>query len=186
MNKVTFIFLDGSEVCFDLLKDDLIIGRDPSCDLVLPFQGFSRKHVRLELIGGKIYVTDLKSSNGVMINGKKISPGTRTLFDTSTNLQFGPIQSAVFKFEDVEATRVRGITLEDLQQKQLKAIDHAETRVMQIPKIAKTKSETTKKSKLIQVKTAPVKKSMIVLPLIVVVLVVAGLALYYFGVFKMF
>ena len=49
-----------------------VIGRDPGCDITLPLEHLSRKHVVLEIKGGQLYVEDLDSSNGTFLNGKKV------------------------------------------------------------------------------------------------------------------
>ncbi len=49
-----------------------IIGRDPSCDITLPLEHLSRKHVALEVKSGQLYIEDLASSNGSFLNGKQI------------------------------------------------------------------------------------------------------------------
>lgn len=184
MNKVNFIFLDGSQVQFDLTKDNLIVGRDPSCDIVLPFQGFSRRHIRLEFKDGKIYVTDLKSSNGVMINGKKISPGSKTLFNISENLQFGPLQSTVFMLENSAGDRVNPISLGDMPKTETGKDNDESTRMMQIPKLAKEVGQITKKSTLVQLAEEPKSnsKTPLILGAVLLGLVVVGFALYQTGI----
>ncbi len=55
------------------LSGKITIGRDPSCDITLPLDHLSRKHVELELSGGQLHIRDLDSSNGTYVNGEKIS-----------------------------------------------------------------------------------------------------------------
>src|SRR5215216_1056251 len=50
----------------------LVIGRDPSCGLVLASPDISRRHCQVDLLGGEVFVTDLKSTNGAYIDGKRI------------------------------------------------------------------------------------------------------------------
>lgn len=54
-------------------KPDIVIGRDPSCDIVLNDKDVSRKHARVFYKGETVYVEDLKSTNGVFLNGKRIN-----------------------------------------------------------------------------------------------------------------
>ncbi|GHT25977.1 hypothetical protein FACS18942_02410 [Planctomycetales bacterium] len=56
-----------------LRKQDLTIGRHDSCDIVLRFSNVSGKHCRLVLSAGYWYVLDLQSTNGVKLNGKRVS-----------------------------------------------------------------------------------------------------------------
>jgi hypothetical protein len=63
-----------------LFKQCLLIGRRESCDIVLRFANVSAHHCRLTVTGGYWYVRDLKSRNGVKVNGarvlqKRVDPG---------------------------------------------------------------------------------------------------------------
>ena len=65
--------LDMGEV-FVLRPGKMIIGRDSSCDIVLRGDGVSRQHVELSYISGnKLSIRDMGSTNGVFINGNRIS-----------------------------------------------------------------------------------------------------------------
>ncbi len=63
-----------------LLKKTLLVGRRESCDIVLRFSNVSAHHCQLTVNGGYWHVRDLKSRNGVKVNGtrvkeKRIDPG---------------------------------------------------------------------------------------------------------------
>lgn len=49
-----------------------IIGRSPQAGLELADPEVSRRHARLELVRGVLYVTDEGSSNGTFLNGKPL------------------------------------------------------------------------------------------------------------------
>jgi hypothetical protein len=51
----------------------LKIGRTPPADIVIPDPGVSRTHCTVELAGDKLRVTDLNSTNGTYIEGKRIA-----------------------------------------------------------------------------------------------------------------
>ena len=51
--------------------DAIIIGRDPSCDMVLASPDVSRRHCKLQLVAGEVFATDLNSTNGTYIDGKR-------------------------------------------------------------------------------------------------------------------
>ena len=61
--------LDESEF---ILGENTSIGRSPSNDIVLKESKVSRQHAAINYIGGNYVLVDLKSSNGVFVNGKKI------------------------------------------------------------------------------------------------------------------
>src|SRR6188472_1623931 len=63
-----------------LLHDGDVLGRDESCNTILPDEEVSRKHARVERRGLVLIITDLDSRNGVHINGVRqlqspIGPG---------------------------------------------------------------------------------------------------------------
>lgn len=65
--------LDFSEFA---LKENVSIGRSPSNDLVLKAAKVSRQHAAINKYKDKFVIIDLKSSNGVFVNGKKIDEQT--------------------------------------------------------------------------------------------------------------
>lgn len=66
-----------------LLKEVLVIGRRENCDIVLRFGNVSGQHCQLSLESGYWYVQDLNSSNGVKVNGTKV---TRKRIDPNDEL----------------------------------------------------------------------------------------------------
>jgi adenylate cyclase len=56
-----------------LLKKNLLVGRRESCDIVLRFSNVSAHHCQLYCNGGYWYVKDLKSRNGVKVNGSRVT-----------------------------------------------------------------------------------------------------------------
>ena len=63
-----------------LLKEQLLVGRRESCDIVLRFSNVSSHHCQLECHGGYWFVRDLNSKNGTRVNGvrvteKRLDPG---------------------------------------------------------------------------------------------------------------
>ena len=67
-----------------------VIGRSRECDVVLSDQNVSRKHAEVRPSGGKWIVKDLGSTNGVKVNGRRITgaqslkPGDKIEVGTST------------------------------------------------------------------------------------------------------
>lgn len=63
-----------------LLKEQLLIGRRESCDIVLRFANVSAHHCELKVRDGYFFVRDLQSRNGTKVNGmrvteKRLDPG---------------------------------------------------------------------------------------------------------------
>ena len=50
-----------------------IIGRSLDCDLVLTADGISRQHAKLSEKDGKVFITDLGSTNGLFVNGNTVT-----------------------------------------------------------------------------------------------------------------
>ena len=56
----------------DLGKDHLVIGRDPSCDVVIAHPIVSKKHAEIIKQNGKTLLVDLGSVNGTFVNGIRV------------------------------------------------------------------------------------------------------------------
>jgi hypothetical protein len=55
------------------IKDDLVIGREPNCDISINDRQVSRSHARISTTtNGKILLEDLASKNGTIYNGKPL------------------------------------------------------------------------------------------------------------------
>lgn len=54
-------------------KRELIIGRDDSCDIKLPHISVSKRHAKIVLENDGYYIIDSGSTNGVIVNNKRIS-----------------------------------------------------------------------------------------------------------------
>lgn len=80
---------DGTSAEYSVKSKSIVIGRSKKCDVCITLEGFSREHCRLEIDQDELYVTDLGSSNGVFIDGKKIKPGIRSNFKNFQALAMG-------------------------------------------------------------------------------------------------
>ena len=54
------------------LRQELVIGRDPACDISFADSAVSRRNSRVFLAGGAVYIEDLGSQNGTCVNGSRI------------------------------------------------------------------------------------------------------------------
>jgi len=55
-----------------LHRDEIVLGRNPDCDIVVEAGAVSRQHARLLVVGGKYYVEDLQSRNGTFVNNSRV------------------------------------------------------------------------------------------------------------------
>ena len=56
-------------------RDVTLLGRDRQCDVVVDAPGISRKHCILVKTDGLVWLRDLVSTNGTMVNGIKVRSG---------------------------------------------------------------------------------------------------------------
>jgi pSer/pThr/pTyr-binding forkhead associated (FHA) protein len=82
------------------------IGRDSACELQLYDVRISRRHAQIEATNGQYVVSDLGSTNGVFINGRRIESAT-PLRDGDV-LEIGNMGTIVFRFAVREAQRAAG------------------------------------------------------------------------------
>ena len=94
-----------------LHKTELLIGRHEDCDIVLRFSNVSSRHCKLVLSNGYWFILDQRSTNGVKVNGarvtdRRIDPGQtvhiskhgyRLQYDPQQNGATGPPQGLVLE-----------------------------------------------------------------------------------------
>ena len=93
--------IDGQNLEFEIFKYPFTIGRSSQCDIVISHEGMSRRHCLIENRNGEIYITDLNSVNGVLVDGQKIAPGVPIYYTTFLSLGFGAVQSLYIEMDDV-------------------------------------------------------------------------------------
>ncbi|MHC4400150.1 MAG: SpoIIE family protein phosphatase [Planctomycetota bacterium] len=57
---------------YDLVDDEVFVGRDRQCQIVIDDDSVSRRHARLKLGADGYVIEDLRSRNGTYVNGRKI------------------------------------------------------------------------------------------------------------------
>ena len=80
------------------LRDTMFIGRDDSCEIVIPDRQVSRKHARLSLTTDGVQLEDLQSKNGTHLNGSPITE--KTLLHDNDTIQIAIAQKFVFLSSD--------------------------------------------------------------------------------------
>jgi FHA domain len=79
VRELTFPAADGPAPAPALLAldwtgghEELLVGRHPSCDVVLEHASVSRRHARLAFRDGNWVLRDLESTNGTVVNGQPV------------------------------------------------------------------------------------------------------------------
>jgi hypothetical protein len=92
--------IDGEQPITFTLARRTRIGRAPGCELQIDSQSVSRNHAMILKSARELIVEDLNSTNGVMVNGRKV---TRHLLTDGDTLTVGEIQfRCVIKFKAPE------------------------------------------------------------------------------------
>ena len=78
-------------------KQSIVIGRLPECQMILPSGRVSKKHAEIELRGKEVFVTDLNSTNGSTLNGHKLVPGKKVLWDGNAPLCIADFEITLVK-----------------------------------------------------------------------------------------
>ncbi|MDZ4661164.1 MAG: FHA domain-containing protein [Pseudomonadota bacterium] len=69
-----------------VMKDVFVIGRAPTCDVVIEHPQVSREHLRIEWKNEKLFVVDLSSSHGTSLNGNELTPHKAYHYTTKDEL----------------------------------------------------------------------------------------------------
>jgi pSer/pThr/pTyr-binding forkhead associated (FHA) protein len=90
-----FVHLDNEaeEAAQRFTRPEVIIGRDPTCDLPLRDETVSVRHARFSYHHHQWWVEDLHSTNGTFINQERLT--TPTVIVSSDELRFGQINLTV-------------------------------------------------------------------------------------------
>lgn len=107
MISLRFRPLDGPEQVLSVNKSKVMVGRGSNCDVVIVLEGISRQHCTIEKApNGVLYITDLGSTNGVMINNQRLKPGVPTPYAPFHSLSIGSIPwvSIEMEAQDMERT----------------------------------------------------------------------------------
>lgn len=79
-------------------NENLTVGREPDSGpgaVRVVSQFVSRKHARISVEGGVIYLTDLNSSSGTRLNGEKLIPAQRRVVKAGDKIEFADIGAEI-------------------------------------------------------------------------------------------
>jgi pSer/pThr/pTyr-binding forkhead associated (FHA) protein len=182
--KLIFHLEAGKVQEFSTDKTLVSIGRGNNCDVVLPYEGFSRRHAQIECVQGEIFVTDLGSTNGVYIDGERIPVNERTPMQSYLNLQVGPAhQIEVIDTENLVSIAHESSRSKSLESSRPKSLESSRPKSVESlfkdesPKSIKAETHNTRKfnKESASNKSKDNKLTMLVLPL----LVFGGVIYYY-------
>ncbi len=90
--KVALTLIDNETKEFEVSKNPFTLGRSKSNDISIPHEGLSRIHCQIELNAqGEVVVTDLDSTNGILIQGNRIKANEPTIYPPFLSITIGPI-----------------------------------------------------------------------------------------------
>jgi type VI secretion system FHA domain protein len=92
----------GATSEYVLQQEKTFIGRSPGNDIVLPDneKRVSSKHARIDRSGSSLQVTDLGSTNGTILNGRKVEANSATELKSGDKLAIGLYQLSVMATEE--------------------------------------------------------------------------------------
>ncbi len=82
---------------YDLVKEEVVVGRDLGNDIVISDADISRRHAHFVLQGDVYLLEDLGSTNGTYVNGERLTGpqllmgGETIMFGSTVELTFSPV-----------------------------------------------------------------------------------------------
>lgn len=70
------IYLEYMGYCVEVPAGETVVGRDVRCSLRFNDSAVSRRHVKLERLNDSVFVEDLGSTNGTLLNGEPLTART--------------------------------------------------------------------------------------------------------------
>ena len=97
-----------------MTRDKFTIGRQPDNDLVLPHHDVSPHHAEIRAETQGIMLTDVESSSGTSVNGKRLSRSQPSLLQDGSTIEIGPYSILFRSMEDgpqqaVQQTRLKPV-----------------------------------------------------------------------------
>ena len=92
--------VNGEEIQLTTEEKSIVVGRSSKCHVVIPHEGMSRQHLKLDHENGEVFITDLGSTNGVLINGERIPAHEKIKYATYLSLSFGAVAAMTVDMED--------------------------------------------------------------------------------------
>ncbi len=110
----------GSKSLFESERSNVIVGRSKKADLRLALDGMSREHFALLEKDGNLFVKDLGSANGTMVNGSKLEPLQQKKLAAKDKIEVKglalKIEAKILDFPAPIKTQASEITFDDREQ----------------------------------------------------------------------
>lgn len=101
MNAFSF---KGQDREIELREGDIVLGRSSECGVLLDSETVSRKHARVSVREGSVFIEDLGSRNGTFVNGKQVVE--KVQIKSGDAVQFGDVRFELFQTPPEEARTV--------------------------------------------------------------------------------
>lgn len=113
------LFQDGNQFFENKFsQNSIVVGREAGVDLIIEDRSISRKHLQINQEGGKVFVTDLGSSNGTFVDNIKIT--AKTEIASQTHIRIGKIIIQLIppelKSANLEKPKVKSPVAQDVEQ----------------------------------------------------------------------
>lgn len=102
----------------EITRDQSVVGRDPSCDVVVSDGSVSRKHARIEKRGADWAVVDQGSANGTFLDSLRVA---EVVLRHGQEVRFGAVSFRV----DVEGTEELSATVASVPSPEATVVDTA-------------------------------------------------------------
>jgi two-component system, cell cycle response regulator len=98
-DRAYLIVLAGNEVgkMFKLEQGEIVLGRSHRAEVRIEDDSISRMHAKMTLRGQEVYIEDLQSSNGTLVNGERI---TKSGLKDGDKIRLGETVILKFTFHD--------------------------------------------------------------------------------------
>jgi len=97
-------------VRYPLCEGEHVVGRSSECTIQLPQVTVSRRHLKLQVCGDSVTVTDLGSHNGTWLNRRRLWPGEAADVTASDQIYLPAVALRIQPFETVDATGAAATT----------------------------------------------------------------------------
>lgn len=175
---------------FPLNKDKISIGSSESCDIILPADSISRKHLVVICEGESFFVVDQGSSNGSYLNEERLVPGRRVEFTSFFPVRLGSNVLITLLSDSGDEANEASTLIPFPEKKEIKSTSDKEqaTKVISLKDLQNTKTQNLVQKRQAQLtkkntpekKVSHLKKDTRRTQMVqVVVVIVLGVAIYY-------